>query len=668
MEYKHLFSPIRLGSLTLENRIISSAIHLMYAGEDRVEPRLIEYYRRRAGSGVGLMIVGGCAVDTVGHSEHMISLAREEGEEGFVRLTQAVHEEGGRIAAQLYHSGRYAHSDNNGGAQAVAPSPIPSLYTGQVPREMTLEDIRHVVGCFADAALRAKRVGFDAVEIIGSAGYLICQFLSPLTNHRKDAYGGCFENRARFGCEVVSAVREAVGPGYPVQIRLSGNSFMQDGGDGQTTAEFAQLLERAGVSSIHVTGGWHETLVPQVSGEVPPGAFSYLAAQVRQAVSVPVAASNRINGPEVAERILATGAADLVNMGRALLADPDFVKKLREGRQTQMRRCIACNQGCMDRCFSGKDVACAVNPFSGREKELQIRPAEEPKRILVVGAGPAGMEFAAYAKRRGHQVELWEKSVRLGGQVRAAAQPPGKHDFRWLIRQQEAVLEDLGVPVILEREATLPRILEYRPDAVVLAHGALPRPVPFPVEPGAEVVRAEQILLGEVTAGRRVAVIGGGAVGCETALYLAEEATPSAETIRFLLAHRAEPPETVCELIDRPTREITVVEFAGRIGNGIGKSTRWAVKKNLERLQVRTMTNTQALRALPGRLQVRSRPDGPVRELPVDTVVLAVGSVPPEELWRGLEGRLPVYRIGDAVEARTIGDALSEAVQLALRI
>lgn len=669
MNYQTLFSPIRIGSLELENRIISSAIHLQYAqDEDLVSDRLVEYYRRRAGSGVGLIIVGGCAVDREGHSEKMLTLAREEAEPGFRRLTEAVHREGGRIAAQLYHSGRYAHSDNNGGAQAIAPSPIPSTYTGQMPREMTKEDIRHVIDCFCTAARRARDVGFDAVEIIGSAGYLICQFLSPITNRRGDEYGGSFEARARFGQELVAAVRQAVGPDYPIQVRLSGNEFMKGGNTNKEIAAFARLLERAGADALHVTGGWHETKVPQVSGEVPTGAFSYLAAGIRRAVTIPVAASNRINTPEAAERILATGAADLVNMGRALLTDPDFIHKIRTGREAEMRRCIGCNQGCMDRCFDGKDVTCMLNPFSGREGELHLLPAEKKKQLLVVGAGPGGMEFAAYARQRGHQVTLWEKEDHAGGQVNLATVPPGKQEFRSLIHQQQAVLERLGVPVHFGREATAQTILEAKPDEVILACGAKPRPAPFPVEDGANVVTAEEILAGRVIAGQRVAVIGGGAVGCETALYLAEEATPTPETIRFLMAHRAETPETVYSLIDDPTREITLVEFAPRIGNGIGKSTRWAVKKNLSRLKVRTLTETEVAAAAPGRLVLRDRNTGEQSELAVDTVVLAIGSAPEESLYEELKDRLPVHRIGDAVKARTIGDALSEAVELALRI
>lgn len=670
MNYRALFEPITLGNtLRLQNRIVCSAIHLMYETEGYLAgDRLVAYYRRRANSGVGLMIVGGCAVDQCGHAEHMLSLATEDTVPGLKRLTDAIHTGESKIAVQLYHSGRYARMEYNGGAQAIAPSAIASTYTGELPREMTLEDIEFVKRRFCEAAQRARRAGFDAVEVIGSAGYLISQFFSPITNHRTDAYGGNAENRRRFGAELIAGIRASVGPDYPILVRLSGNEFMSGGNDNQAVAQFARTLEQAGASCIHVTGGWHETLVPQVSGEVPQGAFAYLAAGVKREVSVPVIASNRINTAQTAERILATGAADLVNMGRQLITDPDFARKIREGHEDQVRYCIGCNQGCMDRCFSGFDVNCSLNPFSGREEELVVTPAKTPKKVLVVGGGVAGMEAAIYAKQRGHDVSLWEQSGRLGGQLRYAALPPGKHDFHLLVRQQETMLNLLKVPVFLNRKATPQSVDEAKPDLVIDATGAVPNEAPFPVEPGAQVVQAIEVLSHSVFAGQNVVVVGGGAVGCETALFLAQEARPSADTIQFLMEHRAETPEFLYELLDHPTRHITIVEFADRIGNGIGKSTKWAVKKNLARLGIDTMVRTQVLSVQDGYLCLRSRDTGEEHRIAADTVVLSIGSHPEHTLSGALGDRYPIYQIGDAVKARTIRDCLTEAVELALRI
>lgn len=666
MQYKYLFQPIQIGRLELKNRIVMPAIHHAYTPDGFVNRRLVRYYATRAAGGAGLIIVGGCAIDRLGPGPMMISLQDDKFIPGLSELTAAVHAAGAKIAAQLYQSGRYAHSMVIG-QQPAAPSAVASRFTGETPREMTREDIAAVIESYAAAADRAKRAGFDAVEVIASAGYLICQFLSPLTNLRTDEYGGSWENRCRFGIEVVRAIKERVGADYPLLVRISGNDFMPGSNTNKEAAAFARELEKAGVDCINVTGGWHETRVPQITGELPPGGFSYLAAGVKRAVSIPVIASNRINDPRLAEQLLCMGVADLVNMGRPLIADPDLPRKVQEGREREVRKCIACNQGCMDRVFSMRDVLCAVNGLAGREHELEVQPAQVSKNVLVIGGGPAGMEVAALAAERGHRVTLWEKSHRLGGQVHYAAKPPGKADFASLIEYQAHRLYKAGVEVFLNRAATVEDVLAAAPDVVVVATGARPIPAPFPVAEGICVHQANDVLDGAVCAGRRVVVVGGGAVGCETAIFLAEQGTISAETLKFLVVHQAEEPVVLQQLLNQSVREVTIVEMLKGIGRDIGLSTRWGVMKQIKRLGIKVLDQSKVVGVLPEGVLVET-PEKQVT-LPADTVVLALGARSENSLYEGLQGRVKeLYLIGDAVKPRKITEAIAEACELGIKL
>jgi len=527
---------------------------------------------------------------------------------------------------------------------------------------MTLEDIQMVQESFAAAARRAREAGFDAVEIIASAGYLICQFLSPLTNLRTDQYGGSWENRCRFGVEVVRKVRERVGPDFPIIVRLSGNDFVPGSNTNREAALFARELEKAGVDCFNVTGGWHESRVPQITGELPRGGFSYLAYGIKSAVSVPVIASNRINDARVAEEILRSGQADLVNLGRQLLADPEFPNKVKEGRQAAIRRCIACNQGCMDMVFSLQEVFCAINPMAGREHEIEIKPAASPRKVLVIGGGPAGMEAARAAASRGHRVTLWEKDSRLGGQLHYATVPPGKREFINLVDYYTHSLAEEGVEVVLGQEATAEKVAAFNPDVVVLATGSRPAPAPFPIQPGLQVITAREALAGAPT-GSRIVVIGGGAVGCETAVALAETGTLKAEVVKFLIENEAESFETIRELVNRGTKEVTLVEMEAKIGRDIGISTRWVIMKHLQRLGVNVMTQARVLQVDAQGVHVEK--EGNTMVLPADTVVLAVGAVPVRDLAEELGGKVPeLHIIGDAHSPRKFTEAIREGFDL----
>jgi len=664
-----LFQPVEIGVLTLKNRIVMPALHHNYSPEGLINDKLIRYYETRARGGAGLIIVGGCSIDLSGGGPLMIGLHDDRYIPGLHRLTETVKGAGAQIAAQLYQAGRYAHRAFTS-EQPLAPSPIPSRLTRDMPREMTVEDIEKVTKSFVAAALRAKQAGFDAVEVIASAGYLICQFLSPLTNRREDEYGGPFENRSRFGVEVVRRIREEVGPAFTILVRLSGHDFMPGGNTNSEAARFAVLLEQAGADAFNVTGGWHESPVPQITGHLPRGGYAYLARGIKEAVSVPVIAGNRINDPAVAEQILIDGSADLVSMGRALIADPDLPQKSHSG-QPGLRRCIACNQGCLDAVFTLQEVFCTVNPRAGRESEGGINPAAVKKKVLVVGGGPAGLEASLTAALRGHRVTLWEKNSRPGGQLHLAARPPSKSEFITLLDYYGEALAAAGVEMVLNREATAEMIIDFAADAVVIATGACPAPPPFPIDKEAaeRVVYAFDILDGSANPGRKVVVAGGGSVGCETALTIASMGTLDAAMLKFLMEHDAETPETLRRLLNRGTREVIIVEALEKAGRDFGISTRWIVLGNLRRLGVEIITGAKITGVKQEGVSIEKKGAPGTVLLPADTVVIALGARPAGDLYAKLEGRVAsLYRIGDALSPRKLTEAIREGYEVGRKL
>ncbi|MBN1107108.1 MAG: FAD-dependent oxidoreductase [Deltaproteobacteria bacterium] len=667
MPFPYLFSPIAIRSMALRNRIVMTAMHLGYTPTGEVTERLIAFYRARAKGGAGLIIVGGCPVDEYGGMLGMIGLNDDRFIPGLVRLTRAVKAEGASIAAQLYQAGRYTHSVMIGGRKPISASAVRSRLTGETPRALDLEEIPRVQESFAAAALRARKSGFDAVEILGSAGYLISQFLSPVTNLREDRYGGSLENRMRFGLEVVQRVRDAVGPDYPVMMRLAGNEFMPGGNTNREACIFAAELEKAGVDLFDVTGGWHETRVPQLSTFVPRSAFVYLAQGIKKAVSVPVIASNRINEPALGEKIIYQGQADLVTMARALLADPELPNKAREGRTKEINHCIACNQGCFDNIFRLSSACCLVNPHAGMEAELDVAPATQRKRVLVVGGGPAGMKAACTAAARGHQVTLVERADRLGGQILLNRHIPGREEMVSLAVDLEDNLKALGVEVILGREADYGFIRETGADAVVVATGAAPASPDIPGVERENVVFAWDVLSGKVAVGPRAVIVGGNAVGLETSLFLAHQGTLSPEILHFLVANQAESWETIEALVSRGIKEVTVVEMTRKAGRDIGTSTRWTVMSELRRLGVRILTGARVTEIGEGAVEVQKQDDRQL--LPADTVIIAAGSKPVGlPAGRMDESLSEIYTIGDAKQPRNALEAVREGFLTGLKI
>ncbi len=670
-KFPHLFSPVRVGKKEIRNRISIPAMHLDYCQDGFVTDRMVEFYRARAAGGAGLIIIGGCFFDQLGGNPLMIGLDDDKYIPGLKNLTSAVRQEGAAIAAQLYHSGRYNFAMATGGLQPIAPSPIPAPIFGmETPREMTKNDIEEVKKAFAQGAIRARESGFDGVEISASTGYLINQFLSPVTNQRSDEYGGSFENRTRFPREVVEAVRKAVGPDFIILMRVAGCDFVPGCLHNPEIAKVCQIYEKAGADALNVTGGWHESRVPQITMSVPRGAYVYLARGIKEAVKIPVIATNRIVEPEMAEEILKRGAADLINMGRATIADPELPNKARAGLTRKIRPCIGCNQGCFDSVFNGAPIICLSNPRGGREIDFpKTAPkASRPKKCLVVGGGPAGMESACTLGERGHQVFLWESGSKLGGSLALCAAPPGREEFGRFLPYYEERLKDAGVKVELNREASLSAVKSLSPEVVIIASGGNPIVPRFPGVDKKHVYLAHQILREEIWPKGRVVIIGGGATGCETAHWLADADTISAEILKFLFVNQAESQETLFELSTRVRRPITVIEMLPKMGQDIGRSTRWTILDELRRSGVKLATETKVLEITDN--EVVAENSGQKVIFPADSVIIAVGIRPNDALYKELEaaGKFELFKAGDANRPRKVMDAISEGYEVGIKI
>jgi len=512
-----LFEPIRIGNLEIKNRIYMPAMHLNMADNFKVTDKIKAFYRERAKGGAGFICVGYATVDELSGTPLNIGAHRDEFIPGLCQLAETIKKHGAKACIQLNHAGRYNHSFFLDGKSPVGPSPVPSRLTRETPRELSKEEIKQIVLSFADAALRCKKAGFDAVEILAGTGYLISAFLSPITNKREDEYGGDLEGRMRFGLEVVEAVRKALGEDYTLLVRINGNDLMEGGIGREDMKVFATRLEEIGVDAFCVNVGWHEARVPQLVPSVPRGGFAYLARGIKEAVRVPVIASHRIHDMDLARELLVDGMCDMVALARPLIADPYLPRKTKQGRDGEVIHCVSCGQGCFDHVFELKPIECLANPLAGHETEFDIKPSPEPKKVLVIGGGPAGIWAALGALKRGHKVVLWEKAEVLGGQLNVAGLPRGREEFLVLAENLENIVLNSDIEVSLGREATLEDIRREEPDFIVLATGATPISPPIKGAHLPHVHQAWDVLQGRSYIGRRVVIIGGGAVGIETA-------------------------------------------------------------------------------------------------------------------------------------------------------
>jgi 2,4-dienoyl-CoA reductase (NADPH2) len=646
----------------LPNRIVMGSMHTRLETLDRPLERIARFYVERAKGGAGLIITGGFSPNQEGLMEPGAPLFNEPAQIAEHRpITQAVHAAGGRIALQILHAGRYAKVDD-----AVGPSPIASPINPRAPREMDESDILRTIEDYATTAMLAREAGYDGVELMGSEGYLINEFAAPRCNARTDAWGGSLENRLRLAMEIMRRVRVRVGPDFLVIFRVSSIDLVDGGLTAEEIAAEARAVEAAGADVINQGIGWHEARVPTIAQKVPRAAWTFAARRLKEAVAVPVIASNRINTPELAEAILARGDADLISMARPMLADAEFASKAREGRAAEINTCIACNQACLDFIFSGRVASCLVNPRAGRELEFDMPPAARSKRIAIVGAGPAGLACAVTAAERGHAVTLYERGERIGGQLNLARNVPGKEEFDETLRYYGNAIERLKIALHLNRAPSADELASMGADAIVVATGVVPR---VPVIEGIDhpiCASYVDVLSGARRAGQHVAVIGAGGIGFDVAEFLtsaSQEAAAShghfaAEwgidpriTRRGGLAADDKPASRSVPANGEGRRDVVMLQrAAGRMGRTLGVSTGWVLRLLLAKRKVAQMTGVTYRRIDDNGLHITV--GGEHRVIPADTVVICAGQEPSRDLFEALRARgIPAHVIGGAERA-----------------
>ncbi|MBU4316337.1 MAG: FAD-dependent oxidoreductase [Proteobacteria bacterium] len=652
-----LFEPININKMEVKNRIYMPAMHMNMAHNFLVTDALVDFYIERAKGGTGMIAVGFATIDEQSGGPTNIGAHHDDHLPGLKRLASAIHENGACSVCQINHGGRNIHSFLLGGKPSVAPSPVPCRLTRETPKELTEGEIKQIVSRFAESAARVKNAGFDSVEVLSGTGYLISNFLSPLTNLRKDQYGGSLENRMRFGVEVMTAIRQAVGKDYPVMFRMNGNDLVEGGQGRKELTQYAMALADAGVDALCINVGWHEARIPQIVTSVPRAMFGYMSKGIKEVVSVPVIASHRINDPETAREMIADGLCDMVALGRPLIADPDFAQKAQSGREKEIIHCIACSQGCFDHLGQGKYVECLCNPKAGHEKEAAIAKAPKALKVMVIGGGPAGMSAAAAAAERGHDVTVYEQSARLGGQLYIAAAPPGREEFSHLAEDLGAQLPGKGVKVVLNKTMDVSAIAAEKPDQVILATGGKPIAPKIPGVDKPHVVQAWDVLAGNAQTGKRVAVVGGGAVGVETALLLAEKGTLTGDMVKFLLIHEVEPVEDIRQLALNGTKKVQIFEMMDKIGADIGRTTKWTMLQSMDRHDVKATVGAKVVEITDSGLRVQM--GDKTTEVQADSVVLAVGTMPYNPLEAGLTAMgIPCITCGDAQKVAQAFDAV----------
>ncbi|CUA83678.1 2,4-dienoyl-CoA reductase [Gulbenkiania indica] len=648
--YPHLLAPLDLGFTTLKNRVLMGSMHTgLEEAPDGFE-KMAAFYAERAAGGVGLIVTGGVGPNEEGRVAEGASMLADASEVPHHRIvTDAVHAAGGKIAMQILHTGRYSFQE-----KLVSASPICAPINFYRPREMSEDDIRRTIEDFARCARLAQEAGYDGVEVMGSEGYLINQFIARHTNKRTDDWGGSFENRIRFPLEVLRAVRAAVGPAFIIIYRLSMLDLVNDGSTWDEVVHLAQEVEKAGATIINTGIGWHEARIPTIATMVPRAGFAWVTRKLMGKVGIPLVTTNRINDPAVAETVLAEGCADMVSMARPFLADPDFVNKAAEGRADEINTCIACNQACLDHIFQGKLTSCLVNPRACRETELNFAPAAVPKKLAVVGAGPAGLAFATLAAERGHVVTLFDAADEIGGQFNIAKKVPGKEEFHETLRYFRRRLEVTGVSVQLGRWVEADDLTGF--DEVVLATGIVPRVPPIPGIDHPKVLSYLDVLKHGKPVGRSVAIIGAGGIGFDTAEFLTHEGVPpSLDTEAFLrewgVDSTVAAPGGLAPTGPQPhpsPRKVWLLQRKpAKPGETLGKTTGWIHRASLKMKGVEMLGGVQYERIDDAGLHIIFK--GEQQVLPVDNVVICAGQEPLRALQAPLEARgIPVHLIGGA--------------------
>ena len=652
--YPHLLKPLDLGFTTLKNRVLMGSMHIGLEEAPQGYERMAAFYAERAKGDVGLIVTGGVSPNDDGVVfSHGTKLDTVEEAEKHKVITQAVHEAGGKIAMQILHTGRYSYQANN-----VAPSAIQAPINPIKPKALSSAEVQQTIDDFANCAKLAQYAGYDGVEIMGSEGYLINEFIAARTNHRDDEWGGSYENRIRFPIEIVKRTRALVGENFIIIYRLSMLDLVEGGSSIEEVIQLAKEIEKAGATIINTGIGWHEARIPTIATKVPRAAFTWVTEKLKGEVSIPLITSNRINTPEMAEHVLASGHADMVSMARPMLADAEFVLKASEGRSDEINTCIGCNQACLDHIFSMKIATCLVNPRACYETELIFKDAQVQKNIAVIGAGPAGLSFAVYAADRGHQVKIFEASHQIGGQFNIAKTVPGKEEFyetlRYFARQIEL---RPNIELILNHKATYEELSQANFDEIVVATGVTPRQLQFEGIDHPKVLSYLQVLKERVPVGQRVAIIGAGGIGFDTAEYLTHEGESGSlnpekfyeewgidtqyEHVGGLKQPKVETSEREIYLLQRKTAVV---------GAGLGKTTGWIHRAGLKNRQVKMLAGVQYDKVDDQGLHITI--DGQPSVLEVDHVVICAG----QESFTAMYDQLKtdgknVHLIGGAKEA-----------------
>ena len=639
-QYPHLLAPLDLGFTTLRNRTLMGSMHTGLEESPNGFEKMAAFFAERAKGGAGLIVTGGFAPNLAGRGAPTASQLSFPWQVGRHRIvTDAVHAAGGKICLQILHTGRYAYHP-----LAVSASRLKSPISPFAPRALTGWGVKKTIADYARCARLAQKAGYDGVEIMGSEGYLINQFIAPKTNHRTDEWGGSFENRIRFAVEIVRRTREKVGPNFIIIFRLSMLDLVEDGSTWEEVVQLAKAIEAAGATIINTGIGWHEARIPTIATMVPRAAFTWVTRRMKGEVKIPLVTTNRINAPDVAEEVLARGDADMVSMARPFLADAEFVNKAAAGRADEINTCIACNQACLDHIFERKTCSCLVNPRACNETELKIQPAAAKKKVAVVGAGPAGLAFATTAAARGHDVTLFEAAPEIGGQFNLAKRIPGKEEFAETLRYFRRRLDATGVKVKVSHRATAAELASDGFDHIALATGILPRTPEIPGIDHPKVARYIDVIEGRREAGRRVAIVGAGGIGFDVAELLThggdqpndiehfrnEWGIDSTYAVRGGLKKPSdEPPPRQIWLLQRKT---------SKVGDGLAKTTGWIRRTLLKRRNVKMLAGVSYEKIDDAGLHVRlGDGDHEGQVLDVDTIVLCAGQEPNRALLAELQ-------------------------------
>ncbi|TRW47973.1 NADPH-dependent 2,4-dienoyl-CoA reductase [Aliidiomarina halalkaliphila] len=671
-QYPHMLAPLDLGFTQLKNRVLMGSMHTNLEEERGGFAKLAEFYAQRARGGVGLIVTGGISPNVRGRLAPFASQLSYPWQVAKHRqVTEAVHEAGGKIAMQILHAGRYSYHP-----LSLAPSAIKAPITPFKPKEMSERQIKRTIKHYARSATLAKKAGYDGVEIMGSEGYLINQFICRRTNQRKDGWGGSFENRIRFPLEILRAVREAVGTDFIVIYRLSMLDLVEDGSTLDEVIALGKAAEEAGATIINTGIGWHEARVPTIVTSVPRAAFRWITARLKQELSVPVVATNRINTPEIAEDILANNEADMVSMARPFLADPDFVNKAAAGKADRINTCIACNQACLDHVFENKRASCLVNPLAAYETELVMTTTTDPKKVAVVGAGPAGLAAACFAAERGHEVHLYDAAKEIGGQFNYAKQIPGKEEFHETIRYFSKRLEDAGVHLHLKSKQSAESLQEEGFDDVILATGVVPRQVQIPGIESKKVLGYLDVLRDHTIVGHRVAIIGAGGIGFDVAEYLTTQSSPTLNPDEWhgiwgIDQDYKHPGALLAKpLADPSPRKVYLLQRKEtKVGAGLGKTSGWVHRNALRHKGVK-MINGVSYKEINDR-GIEIERNGDTELLEVDHIVICAGQEPLRALQAPLEqAGMRVHLIGGADVAAELDAkrAIRQGAEVAARL